>query len=105
MFLGIEALQTAMDFSLVVLGGENDGSAELSDRAAESRDAFVASGGTIVELSAEERAAWANAIPNIAAEWAAELDGRGEPGSEMLNAYLAKLAAAGYSGVRDWGAK
>ena len=75
------------------------------DRAAESRDAYVAAGGTIVEATAEDRAAWANAMPNIAAEWAADLDSKGEPGSEMLAAYLAKLTASGYTGVRDWAAK
>jgi len=75
------------------------------DRAATSRDAYVAAGGTIVEVSAEERAAWAAAMPNIAAEWAADLDGKGEPGSAMLQAYLGKLAAAGYTGVRDWTAE
>ena len=72
------------------------------DRAAESRDAYVAAGGTITEASADDRAAWAAAMPNIAAEWAANLDGKGEPGSDMLNAYLAKLEAAGYTGVRNW---
>jgi len=75
------------------------------DRAAASRDAYVAAGGTIVEVSAEDRAAWAAAMPNIAAEWAATLDDAGEPGSEMLDAYLGKLAAAGYTGVRDWSAQ
>ena len=72
------------------------------DRAAESRDAYVAAGGTIVEINADERAAWAAAMPNIASEWAANLDGKGEPGTEMLKAYLGKLEAAGYTGVRDW---
>ena len=74
------------------------------DRAQASRDAFVADGGTIVEMDATQRAAWAEAMPNIAAEWAANLDGKGEPGSDMLNAYLAKLAEAGYAPVRDWAA-
>ena len=32
------------------------------------------------------------------------LDAKGEPGTEMLNAYLAKLAEAGYVPVRDWAA-
>lgn len=72
------------------------------DRAEESRDAFVAAGGSIVELSAEDRSAWADAVPNIAAEWAAGLDESGEDGTAMLNAYLGKLEAAGYTGVRDW---
>lgn len=75
------------------------------DRASASRDKYVSAGGTIVEVSSADRAAWAKAMPNIAAEWAAGLDGKGEPGSKMLAAYLGKLEAAGYSGVRDWTAK
>ncbi|MCY4139921.1 MAG: C4-dicarboxylate TRAP transporter substrate-binding protein [Rhodobacteraceae bacterium] len=72
------------------------------DRAEESRQAYVAGGGTIVEIDPAERASWAKAIPDIAGEWAANLDAKGEPGSEMLNAYLAKLKEAGYEGARDW---
>jgi len=72
------------------------------DRASASRDAYVASGGTIVEVSAEDRAKWANAMPNVAQEWAETLNGKGEQGSEMLSAYLGKLEAAGFTGVRDW---
>ena len=72
------------------------------DRAQASRDAYVAGGGTIVEMDPAEREAWAMAMPNIAQEWAAGLDAKGEPGTEMLNAYLGKLEAAGYTGVRDW---
>lgn len=72
------------------------------DRAAASEAAYIEAGGTIVEVSAEDRAAWAAAIPNIAQEWATTLNDAGEPGSEMLAAYLGKLEAAGYSGVRDW---
>ena len=75
------------------------------DRAAASREAYVAAGGTIVEISAEDRKAWADAIPNIAGEWAAVLDKKGEPGTEMLNTYLGKLEAAGFTGVRDWSQK
>ena len=72
------------------------------DRASASRDAYVAAGGTIVEVSAEERAAWAAAMPNIAVEWAANLDEKGEPGSEMLKSYMKKLAEAGFAPTRDW---
>ncbi|MEM6637303.1 MAG: C4-dicarboxylate TRAP transporter substrate-binding protein [Pseudomonadota bacterium] len=72
------------------------------DRAEESREAYVAAGGTIVEMNPEERAAWAAAMPNIASEWAASLDAKGEPGSDMLDAYLGKLAEAGYTPVRNW---
>ncbi|WP_299351553.1 C4-dicarboxylate TRAP transporter substrate-binding protein [uncultured Shimia sp.] len=75
------------------------------DRAAASRDAYVAAGGTIVELSDEDRAAWANAMPNVAQEWATTLNDNGEAGTDMLAAYLGKLEAAGYTGVRDWTAE
>ena len=75
------------------------------DRAAASRDAYVAAGGTIVELSDEDRAAWANAMPNVAQEWASTLNGKGEAGTEMLSAYIGKLADAGYTGMRDWTAE
>ena len=75
------------------------------DRAAASRDAYVAAGGTIVELSDEDRAAWANAMPNVAQEWASTLNGKGEAGTEMLAAYIGKLADAGYTGMRDWTAE
>ncbi|MXU65107.1 C4-dicarboxylate TRAP transporter substrate-binding protein [Oceanomicrobium pacificus] len=75
------------------------------ERASESRDAYVAAGGTITEATAEDRAAWAAAMPNIAREWAEGLDAKGEPGTEMLKAYLGKLEAAGFTGVRDWTAE
>jgi len=72
------------------------------DRAAESRDAYVAAGGTIIEVSAEDRAQWAEAMPNIAAEWAKSLDDNGEPGTDMLKSYMSKLSDAGYEPTRDW---
>ena len=72
------------------------------DRAAASEAAYIAAGGTIVEVSADDRAVWANAIPNIAQEWATNLNDKGEPGTEMLEAYLAKLDAAGFVAIRDW---
>ena len=73
-------------------------------RAAKSRDAYVASGGKIVDIDPAERAAWANAMPNIAVEWAQALDAKGQPGTAMLKAYLGKLKASGYTPLRDWAA-
>jgi TRAP-type C4-dicarboxylate transport system substrate-binding protein len=73
--------------------------------AGDSRDAYVAQGGTIVALSDADRAAWAGGMPNIAREWAETLNGNGEPGTEMLAAYLGKLSDAGFVGVRDWTAE
>jgi TRAP-type C4-dicarboxylate transport system substrate-binding protein len=74
------------------------------DRATASREAFVAAGGEVVEMNDAERQAWAEAMPNIAAEWAKSLDDKGEPGSDMLKAYLGKLSDSGFTGQRDWAA-
>ncbi|MEO0693916.1 MAG: C4-dicarboxylate TRAP transporter substrate-binding protein, partial [Pseudomonadota bacterium] len=75
------------------------------DRADASRQAFIDAGGTIVEMDAAQREAWAKAMPNIAAEWAAGLDAAGQPGTDMLNAYMGKLKDAGFTPVRDWAAE
>ena len=72
------------------------------DRAVASLQAYKDGGGTVVEMSGEARLAWANAMPNIAADWAKKLDGAGAPGSAMLKAYSDKLKAAGFTPVRDW---
>ena len=74
------------------------------ERAESSRAAYIKAGGTIIALSSEDRQLWVEAIPDIAAQWAEDLEKRGEPGTEMLKAYLAKLQAAGYTGLRDWSA-
>lgn len=72
------------------------------DRAAASLEAYKAGGGTVVELTAEQKATWAKAMPNIAVDWAKKLDGAGAPGSDMLKAYMGKLKAAGQTPIRDW---
>lgn len=74
-------------------------------RAAASVEKFEAAGGKVVELSAEQRTAWAKSMPNIAVEWAEELDASGAPGSDMLVAYIEKLKAAGEEPARDWAAE
>lgn len=75
------------------------------DRAAEAEAAFIKAGGTIIDVSADDRAAWAAAMPNIAQELATTLDDAGEPGTEMVAAYLGKLEDAGFAPVRDWAAE
>jgi TRAP-type C4-dicarboxylate transport system substrate-binding protein len=70
-----------------------------------ARAEYVEQGGTIVELSDEDRAAWANGMPNVAMELAETLNANGEAGTEMLAAYLGKLSDAGFVGARDWTAE
>ncbi|AXS42000.1 C4-dicarboxylate TRAP transporter substrate-binding protein [Breoghania sp. L-A4] len=57
---------------------------------------------TIVTMPAEERAAWVNKLPNIAGEWAAELESQGTPANAFLSAYMDGLRARGEKPVRDW---
>jgi TRAP-type C4-dicarboxylate transport system substrate-binding protein len=57
---------------------------------------------TISEMSAEDRQAWVDGMPNIAAEWAAEAEARGLPGKAFLAAYMEGLRARGEKPARDW---
>jgi C4-dicarboxylate-binding protein DctP len=67
-----------------------------------SVQAFQDAGGKVVELSAEARQAWADSMPNLAKEWAADMDGKGLPGSAILSTYMDALRAAGETPVRAW---
>jgi len=53
-------------------------------------------------LPREEQTKWANAMPNIAKEWADRLDKQGQPGTKALSAYMDEMRKAGAKPVRDW---
>lgn len=63
---------------------------------------FTKAGGKIVQISDEERIKWAKTMPNIAKDWAAELDKQNLPGTKMLTAYMDKMRAAKQPIVRQW---
>lgn len=63
---------------------------------------FREAGGEIVEMPQDARVAWANTMPNIAKEWAGDLDKAGKPGTKMLNAYMDKMRAADQPIIRQW---
>lgn len=62
----------------------------------------VAGGATITDFPADARKAYAAAMPNIAKEWASNLDKRGVPASKVLATYLEAAKAAGVVYARDW---
>jgi hypothetical protein len=64
--------------------------------------AYLAGGGKIVEVSAEERAAWAKALPNLAREWVAATEKMGLPGKAFLTSFMAGIRAGGAKPLRDW---
>jgi TRAP-type C4-dicarboxylate transport system substrate-binding protein len=59
-------------------------------------------GAETYELPREEQTRWADKMPNIAKEWAERLDDQGQPGSEVLAAYMETLRESGADPVRNW---
>ncbi len=78
----------------------------IAGLAAELRESsiatFLAGGGSYTEMNSAARQAWADTMPNIAQEWAENLDGQGLPGTAVLAAYMDALRAAGEVPARDW---
>jgi TRAP-type C4-dicarboxylate transport system substrate-binding protein len=70
-------------------------------KADSSIKAMKDAGTTVRELSWEEKVKWANALPNIPKEKAAEISATGLPG-EVVYAYIENLKALGVKFPRDW---
>ncbi len=62
-------------------------------------------GAKISELAPAERQRWADALPPLGKIWAADLQAKGMPGDQILQAYMAGLAKAGVQVPRDWSEK
>ncbi len=62
-------------------------------------------GGTIIEMSADERQKWANSLPPLGIDWATEAEKNGHPGREILSSYMNTLRTAGIKPARDWDKK
>ena len=57
---------------------------------------------TLYEFPEAERKKWADAMPNIAKEWAASMEKQGIPGNQALSALMDEARKAGIKPVRDW---
>lgn len=88
-------LETAADY-------RDELARETDRRAARSRIEYVNQGGTIVELTPEERRQWAMGLPNIAKDWADDLEERGLPGHAILRDYMDIMRANDQPIVRHW---
>lgn len=75
---------------------------EAIRRASKSRAAFLDKGGEIIPMSTAQRKAWADGLPNIAREWADELETRGLPGHAILRDYMDIMRANDQPIVRHW---
>ncbi len=58
---------------------------------------------TIIKMSDDQRQAWVDKLPDIAGEWAADLDAKGAPATEFLKAYMQGLRDRGEKPMRNWG--
>ena len=56
----------------------------------------------VTEMPEEMRTEWANRLPDLAAEWAADTESRGAPGKAFLQAYMDGLRERGETPLRDW---
>ncbi|MDD9996515.1 MAG: TRAP transporter substrate-binding protein DctP, partial [Rhodospirillaceae bacterium] len=75
---------------------------ETDRRAESSRHEFVEQGGTIQPLTDEQRRVWAESLPNMAQEWAEDLEERGLPGKQILRDYMDIMRANNQPIVRHW---
>ena len=65
-------------------------------------DVMKKAGAKIVYPTYEDRVAWANTLPNVAMEWAADMEKKGLPGKEVVKEYLDGLRQRGVKLPRDW---
>jgi len=63
---------------------------------------YKAAGGKVFSLSASDRSKWVKTIPNIAEEWAKDLDKEGLEGTAMLTYYMDRMRAAKQPIERQW---
>ncbi len=71
-------------------------------KAAQAVEIMKAKGVTFTPFSDEERAKWADMMPNVAMEWAAQMEAKGLPGKKVVKAYMDALRKRGVKLVRDW---
>lgn len=74
----------------------------MKARSEASFAALEAAGAKIRVVDQDERSALAAMLPNTAKAWATGLDGRGLPGTEVLNGFMSAMRDAGVDLARDW---
>ena len=64
---------------------------------------MIEQGATESRLTPEERARWAQALPDLTTDWVDRAESRGLPAQEILDAWMAKQAENGVELAREWG--
>jgi TRAP-type C4-dicarboxylate transport system substrate-binding protein len=96
----LERLPEDVQRIILEVGAAYEAQAGASLNAAQQRglDGLREVGATITEITPEVRAEWASSLASFPAEMAADADGRGMPGTEVMKAYLQAATDAGF----DW---
>jgi len=76
--------------------------ADLRQATRTAWDTLLASGGVLNPKSAELRVAYAAQLENPTKAWVAELEKRGLPAKQVLDAYMQTVRAAGARPLRQW---
>lgn len=63
---------------------------------------ITAAGGVFSDLPNSERAKWVFGLPNLAQNWARDVDGKGGAGTATLKGFMAAVRAAGVEPLRAW---
>lgn len=63
---------------------------------------MTAASAKVSDLSEDERKRWADSLSPVGKTWAADAQGKGLPGTDVLNAYMGGLVKAGTKVPRDW---
>lgn len=76
--------------------------ADLQAAVEQSLTTLAEQGATVTEVDEAFRQTWATGMDNVAKEWAAQVDGEGKPGTDVLKKYMDAMRAAGATPVRNW---
>ncbi len=74
----------------------------LDKALADVEKTLTAAGAKFSTLPAAERARWAASLPDLAGNWARELDAKGLPGTAVVKAHMAAVRRAGLEPARAW---
>jgi TRAP-type C4-dicarboxylate transport system substrate-binding protein len=75
---------------------------DTEQKIADARKALASSGVRVSVLSDSERRRWIAGLPDIGGDWIRTVEARGQPGREVMSAYMGELRRGGDKPGRDW---
>jgi TRAP-type C4-dicarboxylate transport system substrate-binding protein len=75
---------------------------DTEQKIAETRRALEGGGVKVTVLPEAERKRWIASLPNIGGDWIKAVEAKGQPGRQVMQAYMAEVRKAGDKPGRDW---